>query len=125
MNDHFKPFDKVLVRDGDACEWTCNFFSHKKDNVYVCMDDSYNYCIPYEDNEHLLGTTNEPTPERWRAEKGEIYYYISSNCIICNVMDTHDGNDRENYSMGNYFRTEEEAQAMADRIKAMLKGEQL
>ena len=60
----FKPFDKVLVRDNDEWEWYANYFSHYKENndcPYVCIDNSYTYCIPYEGNEHLLGTTDPYT----------------------------------------------------------------
>lgn len=61
----FKPFDKVLVRDGEEYGWYANYFSHyneeDKDYPYFCMGGSYRYCIPYEGNEHLLGTTNPYT----------------------------------------------------------------
>lgn len=53
-----KPFDKVLVRDSKASKWRANLFSHKNiDEPYYCVYSSWNYCIPYEGNEHLLGTT--------------------------------------------------------------------
>lgn len=55
----FKPFDKVLVRDIDEQTWCANYFSHYKkdpDYPYVCINGSYRYCIPYEGNEHFLGT---------------------------------------------------------------------
>lgn len=55
----FKPFDKVLVRDGDNELWQCNMFSHKE-GIYVCFCSYWQQCIPYEGNEHLLGTTNKP-----------------------------------------------------------------
>lgn len=123
MNDYnFKPFDKVLVRDGDACEWTCNLFSHKTENLYVCMDASYQYCIPYEGNEHLLGTTDSPQPKRWRAKKREQYWFISS-CEVCLDQECEEVYDDKRYNIGNYFRTKEEAQAMADKFKEMLKGD--
>ena len=60
----FKPFDKVLVRNYDDTVWSANYFSHYKDNNsyhYVCIDNSYIFCIPYEGNEHLLGTTDPYT----------------------------------------------------------------
>ena len=58
-----KPFDKVLVRDNDIKEWCISFFSHcngLETYKYSCIN-SYGYarCIPYEGNEHLLGTTND------------------------------------------------------------------
>jgi len=57
----FKPFDKVLVRDDiKDSKWSCDLFSHKnEDGLYVCIGRIWEKCIPYEGNEHLLGTTNE------------------------------------------------------------------
>ncbi len=61
----FKPYDKVLVRDNERQVWRANYFSHyegdDKELSYVCMDYPYRYCIPYEGNEHLLGTTDPYT----------------------------------------------------------------
>lgn len=56
-----KPFDKVLVRDSDHLKWECDLFSHlgDKEDVFVCISDWWRQCIPYEGNEHLLGTTNK------------------------------------------------------------------
>lgn len=58
----FKPFDKVLVRDDDDTTWRCDFFSHlgDKEGVFICLTTWWHQCIPYEGNEHLLGTTNNP-----------------------------------------------------------------
>lgn len=57
---HFKPFDKVLVRDTNNQEWQCNFFSHKNENSVHCTSLSWLQCIPYEGNEHLVGTKDMP-----------------------------------------------------------------
>ena len=61
---NFKPYDKVLVRDKIFENWRCDFFSHyekeKKYLPYRCVGNNYTYCIPYEGNEHLVGTTGEP-----------------------------------------------------------------
>lgn len=60
----FKPFDKVLVRCNEDRVWRCELFSHyntfNKQFPYVCLSSVYKYCIPYEGNQHLLGTTNNP-----------------------------------------------------------------
>lgn len=57
----FKPFDKVLVRGVDEQEWECSLFSHiTEGGYYVCVGSWWLQCIPYEGNEHLLGTTNNP-----------------------------------------------------------------
>lgn len=56
----FKPFDKVLVRDDYKDEWRASFFSNIREGLsrYVTTGLVWKFCIPYEGNEHLLGTTN-------------------------------------------------------------------
>ena len=52
-----KPFDKVLVRGSDNGMWCASIFSHTWKYKYFCVGTWHNQCIPYEGNEHLLGTT--------------------------------------------------------------------
>lgn len=53
-----KPFDKVLVRDDKEDQWSANIFSYQVRGMFHCLGEGYwKYCIPYEGNEHLLGTT--------------------------------------------------------------------
>lgn len=60
----FKPFDKVLVRDTHERPWLASLFSNYNNNStsykFTCVSNgSYRYCIPYEGNEHLLGTCKD------------------------------------------------------------------
>lgn len=53
-----KPFDKVLIRDDEDHPWRVSLFGYKDANSYYCCNGcTWNQCIPYEGNEHLLGTT--------------------------------------------------------------------
>lgn len=55
-----KPFDKVLVRDTTDDFWIVAHFSHygkRADYPYYASGSCFEQCIPYEQNEHLLGTT--------------------------------------------------------------------
>lgn len=65
-----KPFDKVLVRDGDADNWYCNFYSHCINNShynYGCVPSAFHQCIPYNDEtKHLVGTTSD-CPEYYKT----------------------------------------------------------
>lgn len=65
IKQEFKPFDKVLVRDDINDKWSIGQFSYydeeNEDFPYICMNGCYHYCIPYEGNEYLLGTTDFPT----------------------------------------------------------------
>ncbi|NLZ95527.1 MAG: hypothetical protein GX921_06860 [Bacteroidales bacterium] len=55
----------VLVRDEDNQIWKHNIFGglNKDPNLsskylYICTGSVYTQCVPYEGNEHLLGTSN-------------------------------------------------------------------
>ena len=55
-----KQFDKVLARDCNDDKWNIDFFGYYKGNgIYQCMTFTKNQCIPYDGNEHLLGTTDD------------------------------------------------------------------
>lgn len=64
----FKPFDKVLVRDEENEKWHISLFAREivddSDGLsykYECFNGTWwNCCIPFEDNEYLLGTTENP-----------------------------------------------------------------
>ena len=65
-----QPFDKVLVRDSDVVDWKVQLFSRIIEDEefypYVCINESYKYCIPYnDDTKHLIGTKEE-APEFYR-----------------------------------------------------------
>ena len=65
-----QPYMKVLVRDNSSGCWEAQLFSHIiKDEAhfpYVCINNLYKYCIPYNDEtKHLLGITEE-APEYYR-----------------------------------------------------------
>lgn len=59
----FTPFDRVLVRNNNTDSWKADIYLGYDENnpfPYICTRDNYNICIPYGDNEYLLGTTNYP-----------------------------------------------------------------
>lgn len=60
----FKPFEKVLVRDSEpGSKWRCTFYSYFEPNSiyhYSTTSGTYAMCIPFEGNEHLVGTTKNP-----------------------------------------------------------------
>ena len=65
-----QTFDKVLVRDFDLENWKVQLFSNiiegEKHYPYLCINDHYMYCIPYnDDTKHLVGTKEE-APEFYR-----------------------------------------------------------
>lgn len=56
-----KPFkSNVLVRDADHYEWEGAVFGRYDGKAFFAIGGiNWKYCIPYEGNEHLFGTTND------------------------------------------------------------------
>lgn len=59
----FKPFEKVLARDSKDSLWHIDLYEgmlgDDSEYNYSCMASDWVYCIPYEENEQLLGTTKD------------------------------------------------------------------
>ena len=63
MKQCFTPFDRILVRNNNTDSWKADIYLGYDENnpfPYICTRTNYSICIPYEDNEYLLGTTNSP-----------------------------------------------------------------
>ena len=62
IKQEFKPFDRVLVRNKDTDTWEAEIYlgydEEDKYYCYKCTRMNYKFCIPYEGNEYLLGTTD-------------------------------------------------------------------
>lgn len=70
---YFKKNDIVLCRDAENEGWHITSFVAKGNEKYPfqCSLYRWKYCIPYEGNEHLFGTTN--TPERCNPDKDTLF----------------------------------------------------
>lgn len=74
MESKLKPFDKVLVRDSINRIWDGEFFLRIDEELnfkYIGISGAFKYCIPYEGNEHLLGTTDNP--ERCNPDRNTLF----------------------------------------------------
>ena len=58
---------------------------------------------------------------RWRAEKNETYFTICGDLSISDAKDLDWEIDNRYHNLGNYFRTEEQAEAAAEAIKETLR----
>lgn len=63
----FKPFDKVLAKYYEDDNWEASLFirtitdDQDGEIKYECLNGTvYVYCIPFEGNEYLLGTAENP-----------------------------------------------------------------
>ena len=93
-----KPFDKVLVRDSYTDVWEIDLFEYDKTDVseygYKCLCSSWMECVPFEGNEHLLGTTESPQeecPKEETEKKDEVSnnygypveYFKRNDIVLC------------------------------------------
>lgn len=63
-------------------------------------------------------------PKRWRAKKGEAYYYIDSDGTIALKEECGTTMDDGRYKFGNYAKTKEELEfKKLEKIKQILQGE--
>ena len=78
-----------------------------------------NYDEPYfikneyvEDLKNIVNSVNERygIHKRWRAEKKGIYFYVADKGCISDTWEDFDSADNKRYKLGNYFKTEEEAE---------------
>lgn len=90
-----KPFDKVLVRDNDNDVWQIDLFEKQDPKMkYVCLMSAWNQCILFENNRHLLGTTDSPQkdgPQEKVEKQDEINdnygypkdYFKPNDVVLC------------------------------------------
>lgn len=122
----FKPYDRVLIRHTEQGKWIATTFSHYSDSEYLPYVTSYGqalHCIPYEGNEHLVGTNDTPKPTRWKAKWGQVYFYINHMFEVNKVVNVDCECDKYLFDIGNHFHTKEEAEEMINKIKKLCKGE--
>lgn len=75
------------------------------------------------DIEHKVKLINEKygTIERWRAEEGDIYFFILNGIFtVGKVCESDTYIDNTRYRIGNYFRTKELAEEKVEKIKELL-----
>ena len=55
--------------------------------------------------------------KRWRGAKDRFYWYIESDCKVYGEYEKDDDYDNARYVIGNYYKTEEEAEKTAEKMK--------
>nr|DAV27980.1 MAG TPA: hypothetical protein [Caudoviricetes sp.] len=83
--------------------------------------DSRIFLIDKEDLKNILEIVNKINkkygiPKRWRVEKGKKYYFLNTECEIRNIWEDKTKEDETRYNLGNYFKTEEEAQKVKEEL---------
>ena len=62
-----------------------------------------------------------PEGGRWRAENGRNYFHITFDVKVERTFEGKGNRDNECYAIGNYYKTEAQAQAVVDLLKHIYK----
>ena len=81
--------------------------------------DSRIFLIDKEDLKNILEIVNKINkkygiPKRWRAQAGNLFYYITSDGDIESDYEDFSDENMDMYNLGNYFKTKEETQKIID-----------
>lgn len=91
----------------------CTEANYKGVGEYKLITNEEKECI-----ENFVNLVNQKygIPKRWRAEKKGTYFYVADKGCISDTWEDFDSADNKRYKLGNYFKTEEEA----EKVKAEL-----
>lgn len=60
-----------------------------------------------------------PPNKRWRAKKGDYYYFIVLGGTVRVAKEEEEELDNQRYTISNYFKTREEAEFEVERLKVI------
>lgn len=104
----------------------CNYKGNCKTNIYYISPVGNFICAVNEDSSfcpYIKATAERIKPLTWRAEQGAGYYTVSNTINVMKMYDVRDSFDNKRYENGNYFKTKEEAEIAAEKIKKILLSE--
>lgn len=72
----------------------------------------------FEEIKKMIDLINEKygIPKRWRAQAGNLFYYITSDGYIESDYDDFSDENTDIYNLGNYFQTKEEAKKVKEEL---------
>lgn len=102
----------------------CHNWVDKEGCRFATPEEKADFLKRLETEERLRwnADTKKLEPIRWRAQGGEIYYYVNSWGEIVACKDCYTGVDKYRHEIGNYFLTEDAAKPYAEKMKELFKN---
>lgn len=126
LNDDF--FGDGLLKE-DVEKYNCSFVESPTDleeriiwlydDIYLSDNDIYCYCEETINKiKEFVDYVNEEYGilKRWRAKAQDKFYFIDSDGYIDAKLDFMLKEDENKYKLGNYFKTEEEAEKVKKEL---------
>jgi hypothetical protein len=131
MDKNFKPVYVRGTETGKGVIKALEAYGGKNNCGYTGKDDAVIYYIlpngyiaavstNSTQSNYIMATAEEVKPFRWRAEPGSPYYIVCTTMDVMKLYDIRESSDNKLHANGNYFRTREEAEEMAKKIKKIL-----
>ena len=99
------------------------FFCGYKEDVRLATDKEKQFLFNKMEEQCLRWNAEEKRVEkiRWRAKKDGDYYFIDVDLTVKSIDDTYSTFDNKLWDNFNYFRTKEQAEEAAKRVKETLR----
>ena len=99
-----------------------SFCGHKND-VRLATNEEKQLLFDKMKEQGLRWNAEEKRVEkiRWRAKKGENYYFFDAKLLVRSIDEAYSAFDNEVWDAFNYFRTKEQAAEAAKRVKETLR----
>ena len=106
--------DMVYILSTDGCSYYCDKALTDEARDFEKIDiqhylDENNLVIDYEKKKIVK--------KRWRAEKDETFYCVTSCGIVLETRETYNEDDNMLFNSGNYFQTKEQAEKVAKEVR--------
>lgn len=95
--------------------WLTDAFRHATEEEKQTLFDKMK-----EDGLQWNADDNKVEKIRWRAKGKEIYYYVASNMEVYKFSPSQSEDEEDDFKSYNYFRTKEQAEEAARRMKEAL-----
>lgn len=100
----------------------CHYNGKCDDYIYYMMPNN-SICsalVNSQCGKYIIAIAKEIKPLRWRAKNKSKYYVVAATMEVVELCDYKDIQSANLYKCGNYFKTREEAEEVAKKIKKIL-----
>lgn len=114
----------LFTIDAQGVSWSRDGIDWQKLAKNHWLTNFFDYRSPI--SEHEWFEPVEDTPTRWRAAEHDYFYYLDEYLEVESVRESRMEDSKvyidKQYNSGNYFRTQAQAEAAAEAIKAVLEA---
>lgn len=109
--------NQISISESPSNRWSNNDLSYSTEEEKQLLFDKMK-------EQGLRWNAEEKRVEKllWRADAGEEYYFINSSLKVMKIEECWSILCSEHYSASNYFRTKEQAEEAAKRVKETLRN---